>query len=60
MNYMPISVVLKKKKKNEKNKEKWLILETLFKHDHNSLYSLLYLILYLLFRDWESFIVLGV
>ena len=59
MNYMPISVVLKIKK-NEKNKEKWLILETLFKHDHNSLYSLLYLILYLLFRDWESFIVLGV
>lgn len=59
MNYMPISVVLKKKK-IEKNKEKWLIVETLFEHDHNSLYSLLYLILYLLFRDWASFIVLGV
>ena len=59
MNYMPISVVLKIKK-NEKNKEKWLIVETLFEHGHNSLYSLLYLILYLLFRDWASFIVLGV
>ena len=30
---------------NEKNKEKCLIVETLFEHDHNSLYSLLYLIL---------------